>query len=42
MFIEIKGAKNQYGTGEAAFFALDGVDFSLEKGKICKRDRTMK
>ena len=35
MFIEIKGAKKQYGTGEAAVFALDGVDFSLEKGKIC-------
>ena len=35
MFIEIKGAKKQYGTGEAAVFALDGVDLSLEKGKIC-------
>ena len=35
MFIEIKEAKKQYGTGEAAVFALDGVDFSLEKGKIC-------
>jgi putative ABC transport system ATP-binding protein len=35
MFIEIKGAKKQYGTGEAAVYALDGVDFSLEKGKIC-------
>lgn len=35
MFIEIKGARKQYGTGEAAVFALDGVDFSLEKGKIC-------
>ena len=35
MFIEIRGAKKQYGTGEAAVFALDGVDFSLEKGKIC-------
>lgn len=35
MFIEIRGAIKQYGTGEAAVFALDGVDFSLEKGKIC-------
>ena len=35
MFIEIRGAKKQYGTGEAAVYALDGVDFSLEKGKIC-------
>jgi len=35
MFIEIKGAKKQYGAGEAAVYALDGVDFSLEKGKIC-------
>ena len=42
MFIEIKGAKNQYRTGEASVFALEGVDFSLEKGKIFKRDRTMK
>ncbi len=35
MFIEIKDAKKQYGTGEAAVYALDGVDFSLEKGRIC-------
>lgn len=35
MFIEIKGAKKQYGTGEAAVYTLDRVDFSLEKGKIC-------
>ena len=35
MFIEIKGAKKQYGTGEAAVYALAGVDFSLEKGRIC-------
>ena len=35
MFIEIKGAKKQYGSGEAAVYALDGVDLSLEKGKIC-------
>ena len=34
MFIEIKNAKKQYGTGDAAVFALAGVDLSLEKGKI--------
>ena len=34
-FIEIKGAKKQYGEGEAAIYALNGVDFSLEKGKVC-------
>ena len=35
MFIEVKDAKKQYGTGEAAVYALDGADLSLEKGKIC-------
>ena len=35
MFIEVKDAKKQYGAGEAAVYALDGVDLSLEKGKIC-------
>ncbi|MBQ7500653.1 MAG: ABC transporter ATP-binding protein [Clostridia bacterium] len=35
MFIEVKDAKKRYGEGEAAVFALDGVDLSLEKGKIC-------
>jgi len=35
MFIEVKNAKKQYGTGEAAVCALDGVDLSLEKGRIC-------
>ncbi len=34
-FIEIKGAKKQYGEGEAAIYALNGVDFTLEKGKVC-------
>jgi putative ABC transport system ATP-binding protein len=34
-FIEIRGAKKQYGEGEAAIYALNGVDFSLEKGRIC-------
>lgn len=35
MFIEVKDAKKQYGEGEAAVYALDGVDLSLDKGKIC-------
>ena len=35
MFIEVKDAKKQYGAGEAAVYALDGVDLSLDKGKIC-------
>ena len=35
MFIEVKNAKKQYGKGEAAVFALDDANFSLEKGKIC-------
>ena len=35
MFIEVKDAKKQYGEGDAAVYALDGVDLSLEKGKIC-------
>ncbi|MBQ6661271.1 MAG: ABC transporter ATP-binding protein [Lachnospiraceae bacterium] len=34
-FIEIQGAKKQYGEGEAAVYALDGVNFSLEKGNLC-------
>ena len=35
MLIEVKAAKKQYGTGEAAVYALDGADLSIEKGKIC-------
>ena len=35
MFIEVNGAKKRYGEGDAAVYALDGVDLSLEKGKIC-------
>jgi putative ABC transport system ATP-binding protein len=35
MFIEIQNAKKRYGTGEAAVYALDGADFSLERGKVC-------
>lgn len=34
MFIEIKNAKKQYGSGEATVNALDGVDLSIEKGSI--------
>ena len=35
MFIEVKGARKQYGAGEAAVYALDGIDFTLDEGKIC-------
>lgn len=34
MFIELKDGKKQYGQGEAAVYALDGVNLSLEEGKI--------
>ena len=34
MFIEIKKANKQYGSGETAVKALDNVDHSIEKGKI--------
>ena len=34
MFIEMKNAVKKYGTGEATVYALNGVDMSLEKGKI--------
>lgn len=34
MFIEIKNAKKSYGKGEAQVNAMDGIDLSLEKGKI--------
>lgn len=34
MFIEIKKANKQYGSGETAVKALDNVDLSIEKGKV--------
>ena len=34
MFIEIKKANKQYGSGETAVKALDNVDLSIEEGKI--------
>lgn len=34
MFIQLKNAKKQYGEGEAAVYALDGVDLSVGQGKI--------
>ena len=34
MFIDIKGARKQYGSGETLVNALDGVDISLDEGKI--------
>ena len=30
MFIDIKGARKQYGSGETLVNALDGVDISLD------------
>ena len=35
MFIEVKDARKQYGSGEAVVYALDGIDFTLDEGKIC-------
>lgn len=35
MFIEVKNAKKAYGKGEATIYALNDVNFNLEKGKIC-------
>ena len=35
MFIEVKDARKQYGSGEATVYALDGIDFTLDEGKIC-------
>ena len=34
MFVEVKNAVKQYGSGDAAVYALNGADFSLEKGEI--------
>ena len=34
MFIEGKDLVRQYGKGEAAVFALDHADFSMEKGEV--------
>ncbi len=34
MFIQLKNAKKQYGTGEAAVYALDGAELSVGQGKI--------
>jgi putative ABC transport system ATP-binding protein len=34
MFIDIKGARKQYGSGETLVNALDGVDIALDEGKI--------
>ncbi len=34
MFIQLKKAKKRYGEGEAAVYALDGADLSVEQGKI--------
>ena len=34
MFIEVKNAVKQYGSGESLIRAMDGVDFTAEKGEI--------
>ena len=34
MFIQMKNARTSYGKGESEVHALDGVELSLEKGKI--------
>ena len=34
MFVEVKNAVKQYGSGDAAVRALDGASFSMEKGEI--------
>ncbi len=34
MFIQLKNAKKQYGTGETAVYALDNIDLSIEQGQI--------
>lgn len=35
MYIEMKEGVKSYGSGENTVYALDRVDFSLEKGKLC-------
>lgn len=35
MFIELKDAVRQYGSGESAVYALHHASFSLERGKVC-------
>lgn len=35
MFLEIKDLKKKYGSDAAEVQVLNGVDFSIEKGKIC-------
>lgn len=35
MFLEVKGLKKKYGTEEVKTTVLNGVDFELDKAKIC-------
>jgi len=35
MFLEVKGAKRAYGTGDNKIQVLKGIDVDLEEGKIC-------
>ena len=35
MFVIVENARKTYGKGDAQVHALDGVDFSLNKGEVC-------
>jgi len=35
MFVEVMGARKQYGSGEASVLALDSADLSVGEGRIC-------
>ena len=35
MFLETENGMKVYGSGKAEVRALDGVNFSLKKGRIC-------
>ena len=35
MFLEVKNGVKAYGFSEEEILALDGVNFSLEKGRVC-------
>lgn len=35
MFLEIKGIKKSFGTGESRVDVLKGIDLEIEKGEFC-------
>ena len=35
MFLEIKGLKKGFGSGDSRTEVLRGIDFSVEKGEFC-------